>query len=297
MFKEKLKALKFDSVSKSIVIPIVIMLVANVAIAGIISEIIGKFLPSDNPIAIGGAIGMVLNVVLSTVLVLKVSKIKMKDLGLSSKKAVSSLLAGALLGLVILSLVGITIKLIGGVNIEYVYQSSFLIPILIGLLFFAFQGFWEELIFRSYLMTHFAKKMGIPIAILVSSVLFTLIHALNPGMTVVPVVNLMTFSVVFSLVYLVTGNLWLTGLFHSLWNFSQGVIFGALVSGVSLKETVFKSIPATDNTLISGGNFGFEGSIVTTIVGVVLIIILFSMAKKRGAFETDFTKTEIKAKA
>ncbi|PID83536.1 hypothetical protein CSB11_00790 [Candidatus Campbellbacteria bacterium] len=279
MFTKLQDALKFNSTVKSIIIPIVIALVANMGIEMLTSIGIEMVLPTPEGkmISLGGTIGMFLNIVLSIILIINVSKIKVKDLGLGLKGVFGKVFIGMITGLAVLSLVGFSIYSLGGIEITYSFKPEFMFPILLGLVFFILQGTSEELIFRAYLMTHFSKKMGIPLAVLFSSIFFTLIHALNPGMVVMAIVNLMVFSVVFSMVYLISGNLWFTGIFHGLWNFSQGLLWGSLVSGITLQESVFKSTPVAENTLISGGTFGFEGSIVTTVVGLILIAILSVM--------------------
>lgn len=287
MFKERINALKFDSITKTIIIPILIVVVSNILIAGIAGELVNLVVSTQNPMGLGGLLAMMINVFASIGLIIFISKIKLKDLGIVSKKCIRNILSGAILGIIVLSIVGIIIYLLGGVTINYNFKSSYFMPILIGVVFFSFQGFSEELIFRGYLLTHFSKKMNIYLSIFISSIFFTSIHALNPGMTIMPIVNLMVFSVVFSLVYIVTGNLFFTGLFHSLWNFTQGIIFGALVSGVDIETTVFKSLPVANKTIISGGNFGFEGSIVTTIMGIIIILILIIIANKKSAFSKN----------
>ncbi len=51
----------------------------------------------------------------------------------------------------------------------YTFNTEYIGTILIGLVLFSFQGTYEEIIYRGYLLPHFAKKWGIVIAILVSS--------------------------------------------------------------------------------------------------------------------------------
>ncbi len=104
---------------------------------------------------------------------------------------------------------------------------------------------------------------------------------MNPGMTVTPVVNLMIVSVVFSLVYYNRGSLWIAGFAHAIWNYSQGVIYGSLISGILVEGSVMTLIPIDGKVMLSGGNFGFEGSIVTSIVGVILIVVFSLIAKKK----------------
>lgn len=105
---------------------------------------------------------------------------------------------------------------------------------------------------------------------------------MNPGMTVMPLVNLMIASVVFSLVYYNWGSLWIAGFAHAVWNYSQGLLYGFLISGISVKGGVMTSLPIAGKELLSGGKFGFEGSIITSTVGVLLIAVLSLIAKNRS---------------
>ncbi len=283
MFQKRKDAIKYDSTVKLIGFPILMFLLTNLAIAGLTSFLTELVFPVNaSPISLGSTIAMILNVLLSVVLMLFLGKIKLKDLGFSSKSVLKNILIGIVSGFVILSIVALIIKVLGAVTIKNVFQTSHIKVLLIGLVFFMFQGTFEELVFRSYIMTHFAKKWGDLWGILLSSVLFVLIHALNPGITVIPIINLFVASIVFSLIYYIWGNLWLTGLAHGIWNYSQGFIYGSLVSGQSLKGTVFTSMPVDNMNIISGGSFGFEGSIITTITGIIISVILLFVIKKKN---------------
>lgn len=178
-----------------------------------------------------------------------------------------------------LSFVVLVIWLLGGVTINP--SSSLDLGILFtGLVFFLFQGTWEEIIYRSYLMPHFSKFMGDAASIVISSALFTLGHALNPGIQLLPVVNLFLASLVFSLVYYRTGSLLIIGIGHGLWNYAQGFVFGAEVSGNHVASSLFQSQAVAGKDLISGGAFGFEGGLVTTFTALLLIVIFLKQTNK-----------------
>ena len=70
------------------------------------------------------------------------------------------------------------------------------------------------------------------------------------------------------------------GVGHGLWNYSQGFIFGAEVSGNAVKSSLFTSQAVAGKDLISGGSFGFEGGLVTTFVALVLIVLFPSLLEK-----------------
>ncbi len=282
-YKQQEQAIPFTSKTRLITLPVVfslLMIVFIPALMGYISELLIPA-PKGQMITVSSTVGMILTVISTGFIILKISKIKLKNLGLSFTGAFAKIIIGSICGLIAISLVALAINLLGGTSTTYNFNPKYLITILTGVVFFAFQGTYEKLMYRGYLMPHLSKSIGIFWSILISSVLFTLLHALNPGMTVMPVVNLMLASVVFSLVYYKTGNLWLVGFAHAVWNFSQGFIYGSMVSGITLKGSVFKSLPTENTELISGGSFGFEGSIITSILGVVLIVVLILTIRKK----------------
>lgn len=273
-YSQREQAIPFTSKIRLIIVPILLSLLLMM----IVPLIRGLFFPAspenEPPITLSSTIDMILTVGISLIVITKTSKIKIKDLGLGFTKVFSKIFIGVVSGLIAISVVAFFINILGGTNSIYNFKPEYLKILLLGLIFFTFQSTSEELIYRGYLMPHFSKSIGIFWSILLSSVLFTLLHALNPGITIMPIINLMLASIVFSLIYYKTGNLWLVGFAHAVWNFSQGLIYGSMVSGLALKESVFKSLPIENNELISGGEFGFEGSIVTSILGVVLIVLL-----------------------
>ncbi len=282
LYQQREQAIPFTSKTKLITLPIVfslLMIIFIPALMGYIAELLIPA-PKGQMITVSSTVGMILTVISTTFIILKISKIKLKDLGLNFTGAFAKIFTGTICGLIAISLVALVINLLEGTVTTYSFQSGYVKNLLVGIVFFAFQGTYEELMYRGYLMPHFSKSIGIFWSIIISSVLFTLLHALNPGMTVMPVVNLMLASIVFSLVYYKTGNLWLVGFAHAIWNFSQGFIYGSMVSGITLKGSVFKSLPIENKELISGASFGFEGSIITSILGVILIVGLIASIRK-----------------
>lgn len=281
--------------------PLIIMLVAMVALPAIVAPLVEKVLPGHGAlVSLSTTVAEALVFFVTLFLIVKTSKLALADIGLAKKGALRNVVIGTCAGVVTLGMVAVATAMLGGVEITNVFKPEYLVSatgLLVGVVFFALQGTFEELIFRAYLMPHFAKKMGVFWAIAISTLLFTLIHVLNPGITIMPVINLLIASIIFSLIYYIWGNLWLAGLVHGAWNYSQGFILGSLVSGLHLGQTVFVSNPVAGKELLSGGNYGFEGGIITTIVGVVLVIILGSIAKKKAATTTIKLAKSSKVKA
>ncbi|MDG6882404.1 CAAX amino terminal protease self- immunity [Phocoenobacter uteri] len=283
IFKKREAGIPFSSQNRLIIIPLILSLIMVIfAPLFIGASMMLIFSPSGTSlISVYSTSEMILTVLFTLFIFTKVSKVSLTDLGLKTTGAFSKIVIGIVCGFLAISIVAFVINMLGGVTTEYHFQPQYLKTLLLGLVFFAFQGTYEELVYRSYLMTHFSKAMGIKWSIVMTSILFTGLHVLNPGMTLMPVINLMIASVVFSLIYYKSGSLWLVGFAHGIWNYSQGFIYGSLVSGNPIDETIFRSLPLSGNDFISGGSFGFEGGIVTTVVGLILITTLIILPSKQ----------------
>ena len=84
-------------------------------------------------------------------------------------------------------------------------------------------------------------------------------------------------GIIFSLIVYYYNSLWAAMCFHTLWNYTQNIIFGLPNSGAVSEYSIFKleAASATSGFFYDVG-FGVEGSIGSTLVlAVVLAAILF----------------------
>ena len=216
---------------------------------------------------------------LAIFLMTKISKISTEQLGFSKDNILSSYFKGALFGTLQIFTVFSIILGLKAIEVYYVLNIPMIIFIKV-FIFFIFQGLFEEILFRGYLMPFFSKVIGIKFTIILLSFLFTCIHLFNPNLNIVGLVNIFLSGVTFSLIYYYTGNLWIVGAMHTLWNFILGFIVGSQISGIITYNSVFFSIPVENKDLISGGVFGFEASIVTTIVELTISLFVIYLIKK-----------------
>ena len=220
---------------------------------------------------------------LAIFLMTKISKISTEQLGFSKDNIVTSYLKLSFFGTLQVLSVFLIIFCLNAIEVYYVANIPILIFIKI-LIFFVFQGLFEEILFRGYLMPMFTKVIGIKFTIILLSFLFTCIHLLNPNLSIIGLTNVFLAGVTFSLIYYYTGNLWLVGAMHTLWNFILGFVVGSYVSGIPTIYSIFFSVPIEGKDLISGGEFGFEASIVETMLelGVSLFAIYLIKKEKKG---------------
>lgn len=128
-------------------------------------------------------------------------------------------------------------------------------------------AFIEELIFRGYLLNNLMQSFNKWIALLITAVLFSLAHINNPDVTFLPVLNVLVAGVFLGINYIYTRNLWFSILFHFVWNVLQGPVLGYHVSGIELTSLLDQILEGP--ALLTGGAFGFEGSIICLVLYIV----------------------------
>ncbi len=206
------------------------------------------------------------------------------SMGMRKKKAGIHYLQGLLIGFIMISAAALLSVLFGISEITVCKSIDWSI---ILLLFggFIVQGMSEEFIFRGYLMNTLGGRHNPWIAVIVSSVAFSLAHILNPGFNLFIFFNLTLFGVFAGLYMIAFDDIWGACAIHSIWNFTQGSLYGISVSGTGENESVFRTTAISSTNLLTGGDFGIEGSIITTIVLVAACVPVFMKIKKQNQTE------------
>jgi uncharacterized protein len=142
-------------------------------------------------------------------------------------------------------------------------------------------AFMEELLFRGILFRWIEEFGGSWIALVVTSALFGAAHAFNPGATWASSLAIMVEAgVLLGSAYMLARNLWAPMGLHGAWNFTQGFLFGAPVSGMTVHGLVQAKISGP--ILLSGGAFGLEASMIGVVLSIPLGAGLIVLAGKRG---------------
>jgi uncharacterized protein len=102
------------------------------------------------------------------------------------------------------------------------------ILVLIG---WVIQGGAEEVLIRGWVLPVIGARYKAWIGLLVSSLIFAILHGLNPNLSVIALINLALFGVFAGLYAMREGSLWGISAIHSVWNWVQGNFFGFEVSG------------------------------------------------------------------
>jgi membrane protease YdiL (CAAX protease family) len=185
--------------------------------------------------------------------------------------------AGLLLGTVLMGLIFLVEWGAGWLTVQgftWQVQSPLLVlaTLLVYLLTNAAVALYEELAFRGYILQNLSSDWGVVVALVVSSLLFGIFHALNPNVTLLALANIFLAGVVLAACYLVTRNLWLAMAFHFSWNFVQGPLLSFPLSGLETPGLLVST--AQGNPLITGGAFGPEGGLLGTAVLCLALVVL-----------------------
>ncbi|MEO5996336.1 MAG: CPBP family intramembrane glutamic endopeptidase [Chitinophagaceae bacterium] len=206
-----------------------------------------------------------------------VDKQSLTSLGLALKNNLSHAAVGLFLGFFLLG-AGSLILVINN-NLQWtdiVFDAG---QLFIGFGSMFLVAFSEELVFRGYILNNLMLSTNKWIALVISALLFALIHINNPGITPVAIINVFIAGMLLGINYIYTKNLWFGILFHFSWNFYQGSVLGYKVSGVNLQGLLEQQLYG--NSLLTGGPFGFEGSVIDGVLSIIAILLLAWVYEKR----------------
>lgn len=196
-----------------------------------------------------------------------VDKEKFINLGFDTKNRLYEFIVGIVIGALIMTIAYSLLLFLGEINFQSVNFD--IKEIILSILIFIIVSVTEEALFRGYILKNLMISFNKYIALIVSSVLFSLVHGLNPNIDLFSLINIFFAGILLGISYIHTKNLWFPIALHLSWNLFQ-TIFGFNVSGQKSYSLIEFSIP--ENNLINGGDFGFEGSILSAIAMIVTIV-------------------------
>ncbi|NLT08610.1 MAG: CPBP family intramembrane metalloprotease [Ruminococcus sp.] len=213
----------------------------------------------------------------------------LSSMGMRKRKMGSHYLLGLGVGLAMMTAITMLTVVTGANSIKLCTGISWKIIALFFMGFFV-QGMSEEFVFRGYFMTTIGGSNNKWLAVLISSAAFGMAHLANPGINVLAMINLILFGVFAALYMIYFDDIWGGCAIHSVWNFTQGNIYGISVSGSGDSESVFRTTAKSSHDFLTGGKFGIEGSIFTTVVlaaGTGIVVYLMMKREKQDTTAQD----------
>jgi membrane protease YdiL (CAAX protease family) len=137
-------------------------------------------------------------------------------------------------------------------------------------------AFYEELIFRGYILNNLMDSFPKWLALLISAILFMIFHWTSPGFF--PLLNMLIMGLILGLNYMYTRNLWFSICFHIGWKFMVGPVLG--FTGDETFQTLLQTEMKGDEN-ITGGTSGLEGSVLLMAVSLISLLALYLFLQKK----------------
>ena len=210
-----------------------------------------------------------------------IEKNPLSTLGFVKKNWLKYLGWGILLSLLQMGVIALAYQVSGIGSFELNELSLEPILFILGLFpFWLLQGGTEEVATRGWLLTRIAARANLPLAIAISSSLFGILHLGNAGVTFLSLLNIILDGVLAALLFIYTDSIWLVVAQHGTWNYVQGNLLGFQVSGTGADASIFSFTMGSGPDWLTGGAFGAEGSIITTLVLLLSVVIVYRLGER-----------------
>ncbi|MEP6929080.1 MAG: type II CAAX endopeptidase family protein [Flavobacterium sp.] len=212
---------------------------------------------------------------------------KRKITELSSNKLARNLIVGTLIGIVLQSLTILVMYVNANFSVLSVNPVSFIIiPLTIAFTVAIF----EEILIRGIVFRIIEEKLGSYYALFISAALFGALHLPNEGSTFLSALSVaIEAGLLLGAAFIYSRNLWFPIALHFAWNFMQSGIFGAITSG-NQKTNSLLVTKIQGPEIITGGQFGPEGSIQAMVFCVIATVILLFLCHKENKMILPYWK-------
>ena len=223
--------------------------------------------PLDPPALVGFLLvpfGFLLLVLLAWVRF--VERRTIESIGIRGEHKLRDFLRGHAFGLAGISGIVLIMWISGGLQLVAVApvfsQPAFLVSIVLLLFTFALQASVEEILFRGWLLSVLAKKFNVPIAVVVSSAVFSLLH-FGRGQHWLVTVGTFLFALFACAWVLRTRSVLGIMGWHAGWNWLLTVGFGLPVTGLDVRiPALLVQLQPAGPFWLTGGPQGPEASVV-----------------------------------
>lgn len=192
------------------------------------------------------------------------------------KTTVIGMLVGGVpicLFVVFATMVGFGSVTLGSVNASSLMMT--LLPLLVaGFLLAA----WEELVLRGYVLRQLSLGLSPAAAVVITGVLFGLMHGGNPGANWQGVAFTALGGVLMGWLVIRSDSLWLLIGYHFGWNAFASAVFGLELSGFEQDASLFVTT-LSGSEWLTGGSYGFEASLPVVVFELVVLAAVLRLSR------------------
>ena len=159
---------------------------------------------------------------------------------------------------------------ISGFGTAGMTTSALVWQVVLGFVALIIAAIHEELLARGYILRNFMQTMNNWVALIVTGLIFSGMHLLNPNLEILGLINIFLAGILFGVYYIHRKNLWFPIGLHFTWNFFQGMVFGIPVSGQKMPSILSTNVSGPE--ILTGGKFGIEASLIGTVILIAAIL-------------------------
>ena len=208
---------------------------------------------------------------------IKAERRNFREYGFSFTIKASYAIFSAFLGL-ILVLLALALGVHLGAYRVHMAKNLYVTSLITYFVLVFISSFGEEAIFRGYLLFKLSESLGVRTSVLIISLLFSLLHISNPGYNVFSFIQLFFGSILLSIMVIYGCSIVYPALYHAFWNYTQ-VLLGFPVSGHEYEHSIIILDYNMSDSIITGGGFGLEGSVLgvmVTLLGLIITKMIFT---------------------
>jgi membrane protease YdiL (CAAX protease family) len=141
-------------------------------------------------------------------------------------------------------------------------------------------AFFEELFIRGYVFAILRRAAGWKMALIVTSIVFGLLHVSNPGADSESILAVIVAGFFLGVVFLATRSLYAAGAAHFAWNWVMSGALHIAVSGIPSNDPDYRVVDSGPDWL-TGGPWGPEGGIAAVVAMFVVLFYLYGRYLRR----------------
>jgi uncharacterized protein len=141
-------------------------------------------------------------------------------------------------------------------------------------------AFFEELFIRGYVFAVLRRAAGWKMALIVTSIVFGLLHVVNPGADSESILAVIVAGFFLGAILLATRSLYAAGAAHFAWNWVMSGALHIAVSGIPSRDPDYRVVDSGPDWL-TGGPWGPEGGLAAVAAMFVVLFCLYGRHLRR----------------
>jgi uncharacterized protein len=215
------------------------------------------------------------------VMLRKIDKLPWSEVGLDRRAAAPGIVVkGALYGGLTIGLASLVLLSVHMLRVDPGVPGSWWAEAGHSTLLLLPAAFFEELFIRGYVFAILRRAAGWKVALIVTSIVFGLLHVANPGADSESILAVIVAGFFLGAILLVTRSLYAAGAAHFAWNWVMSGALHIAVSGLPSADPDYKVVDSGPDWL-TGGPWGPEGGIAAVAAMFVVLFYLFARYQRQ----------------